>query len=181
MSAISRWILKLLGWKITGIVPNHIPKCIIIVVPHTSNWDFPLGLLVRSASQFKSNFIGKSSLFTWPFGYIFKALGGIPVDRSKSNNFVDSVVQVYKEREEIKVAIAPEGTRKKANRLKTGFYYIALGAEIPIVMVKFDYKHKEVNFAPEFYPSGDKEKDFKVINDHFKGVEGKIKSYSYGL
>lgn len=170
-----------MGWKITGTPPLHIPKCVMIAVPHTSNWDFPLGLLVRSATRLKANFVGKKSLFMWPFGYIFRALGGIPVDRTKNTNFVDAVIDIYRHRSHFQMTIAPEGTRKKTDKLKTGFYYIALGAKVPIVKVKFDYTNKLVDFASPYYPTGDKEQDFKHIDDYFRGVSGKIKANSYGI
>jgi 1-acyl-sn-glycerol-3-phosphate acyltransferase len=174
MSAISRFILRLFGWKITGWDPHQLNKYVIIVIPHTSNWDFPLGLLVRralNADFFK--FVGKDSLFRFPFGGIFRALGGYPVDRSKRNNFVDSVVDIFEREDKFAMTIAPEGTRSKVDRLKTGFYYIAMGAKVPIVMCKFDYSVKEVDFREPFYPTGDLEADMVVIREYFQNAKGK--------
>lgn len=172
-SALSSWILKLFGWKVTGHFPNNVPKYIIIVIPHTSNWDFPLGLLVRSAIGLRGvRYIAKSSLFVFPFGYIFRMLGGYPVDRSKRHNFVDAVVDVYNRKERFAVTMAPEGTRKKVDKLKTGFYYIALKANIPIIMCKFDWGTKVVDWREPFYPTGNIEADFSVIGDYFRDARG---------
>ena len=132
------FLLRILGWKITGDYPYGIKKCIIAVIPHTSNWDFPLGLLTRGSLNENITFYGKKSLFRFPFAGLFKWLGGIPVDRSKNNNFVDAVIQLYNERDELITVISPEGTRGKVETLKSGFYYIAKGAKIPIILCKFD-------------------------------------------
>lgn len=170
---ISRAILSLFGWKIEGEFRHDIPKKILVVVPHTSNWDFPLGILVRSAVRANIQFIGKDSLFKPPHGFIFRWLGGVPVDRSKSNNFVDNMIRTYNSHEKLTTVIAPEGTRKKVDRLRTGFYHIAVGAGIPMILTQFDFEHKVVRFREPFYPTGDKEADFKVIYDYFRGIKGK--------
>ncbi|MEZ4989368.1 MAG: lysophospholipid acyltransferase family protein [Saprospiraceae bacterium] len=179
MQMISKAILKLLGWRLE-VPPKPWPdKYILIVIPHTSNWDFPLGLLVRSAIGEDVRYVGKDSLFKPPFGSIFRWLGGIPVDRSKRNNFVDAVVQKVEEDDEIKICIAPEGTRKRVDKLKTGFYYIATGAEVPILLCKFDYGKKLVGISAPFYPSGDIETDFAHIYGYFDGVKGKNDDFSF--
>src|SRR5690606_37892601 len=112
-------------------------------------------------SGIKINFIGKDSLFKGPFGFIFRSLGGTPVDRSKSNNLVDAIVNVFNEKEEFRLALSPEGTRKKIAQWKTGFYYIAKGANVPIVMATLDFSKKQVKISEPFYTTDDKEKDFK--------------------
>jgi 1-acyl-sn-glycerol-3-phosphate acyltransferase len=173
LRAVSQWLLDLFGWKIVGRYPEGVKKFVIIVMPHTSWWDFPLGALVRAALQADINYIGKKSLFRPPFGWFFRWMGGYPVDRSRRANLVDAVVDIFQERENFVLAIAPEGTRKKVDKLKTGFYYIALGAGVPIIMVKFDYEHREVVISEPFRPSGDKDADFRVIINYFKGVKGK--------
>ncbi len=178
---ISSLILKVLGWRVTGKPPRDIEKYIIIVMPHTSNWDFPLGLLVRSKTGIKVNFIGKKSLFKAPWGFIFRGFGGYSVDRSKSTSFVDNAIRLFNANEQFALTVTPEGTRSKADQLKTGFYYIALGAKVPIIMVKFDYEHKIVDFAEPFTPTGDKEADFAIIEAHYEGVKGKHPSKSYGI
>lgn len=181
MSQISRWILNMLGWKIINRIPPNLKKYIIAVVPHTSNWDFPLGLLVRSALGLKTGFVGKSSLFKPPYGWIFYWLGGQPVDRSKRTNYVDQVAEVFQKREEFSMTIAPEGTRKKVDKLKTGFYYIAKKAEIPIILCKFDAGNKTIDLSEPFYPGNDSAKDIEYIENYFKGVRGLKPKNSFGV
>jgi len=166
-------ILKIWGFKQTGKYPQDIPKKLYIVYPHTSNWDFPLGILMKGAIPMDVRYVAKDSLFKWPYGFIFRALGGIPVDRKKRTNFVDMMVSLYKKYDRLSFAIAPEGTRKKVDKWKTGFYYIAVRAEIPIILVKFDYKNKEVHFSEPFFPTGDFDKDMQFIAKHFQGTIGK--------
>lgn len=180
-SLISRWILRLWGFKIVGTYPRHIKKYLVIVIPHTSWVDFPLGVFVRAAMKAHHiKFLGKKSLFKPPFGWMFKALGGYPVDRSKRTNFVQAVVDLYNEKEAFVIALAPEGTRQKVDKLRTGFYYIALGANVPILMVKMDYGHKEVVWHEDLlYPSGDLEKDLEIVNDFYRGTRGKVPEKSY--
>ncbi len=179
-SAISKWILRLWGWKIEGQYPYELNKFVIIVIPHTSGWDFPLGLLVRSALKADIKYIGKASLFRPPFGWLFRALGGYPVDRSKRHNYVDAVVDIFNREEKFALTIAPEGTRQKVNKLKTGFYYIALGAKVPIVMVKFDWGNKIVGIREPFYPTGNFDADMEAIKAYFKGAKGKVPEWSFG-
>lgn len=172
-SAISKAILSLFGWKIEGAYPHHIPKKVLAVMPHTSNWDFPLGLLVRSAVGADIQYIGKSSLFKPPHGFLFRWLGGVPVDRSKRNGFVDAMVHLFNTRQKLTIVIAPEGTRKKVDQLRTGFYHIARRAGIPIILTQFDYPSKTVRFGAPFYPSDDMAADFHAIYDYFRGITGK--------
>ena len=176
---ISKVILKIWGFQIEGDVRNDIDKKIFAVAPHTSSWDFPLGILTRGAKKMKVNFLGKMSLFKPPLGFIFRGLGGYPVDRSKHTNMVDAIVEIYTKQEKFALAIAPEGTRKKVDKLKTGFYYIALKAKIPIIVIKLDYGHKVVGFSKPIYPTGDLQKDFTLIYQFLKGVKGKNPELSF--
>jgi len=176
---LSKLIFKLIGWKISGNYDNTISKKILIVAPHTSNWDFPLGLLARSIINDKVQFVGKASLFKPPFGWITKALGGIPVDRTKSTNFVRAVVEEYGKRNKMTIVLAPEGTRKKVKKLKTGFYFIARTAKVPIIIVIFNYSKKEIYFSDPFYPTGDSDADMKYIEDQFRGIKGRIAEFSF--
>ena len=180
LSKLSHWIIRLFGWSVKGHWPPT-KKTMLIVVPHTSNWDFPKGLLLRAYLGRKVNFVGKKSLFKFPLGIFMKAMGGIAVDRSKSNNFVDAVIKLYNEKEELHIQFAPEGTRKKVDKLKTGFYHIAKGANAHILMIKFDHKHKVFEIAEPFLPTADKDADLKKIDDYFRGTLGKIKERSYLL
>ncbi len=173
--AFSKFIyFKLMGWTIDGSFDHSVKKYIIIVAPHTSNWDFPLGVLIRSILQIDgAKFLGKSSLFKWPYGFIFRAMGGHPVDRTKTNNLVDAVVEIFDSKERFAIAVAPEGTRSKVDSLKTGFYHIADKASIPICKVGFDYSKKRVVIAPPFFTSGDIDKDMSLIMDFFKTIKGR--------
>ena len=135
----------LFGWKIKGSFPEELKKYIIAVAPHTSNWDFPVGLAARSILRIqKARFLGKSQLFTPAYGWFFRALGGYPVERSSSHDMVDQVVTIFNSHEEFILALAPEGTRKKVEKFRTGFYYIAKKANVPIIPVGFDFANKEV-------------------------------------
>ena len=165
---ISKFIFKtILGWKLVGDFPKDLKKYVVIAAPHTSWQDFPIGILARNTSGIKINFIGKDSLFKGPFGFFFRSLGGTPVDRSKSNNLVDAIVNVFNEKEVFRLALSPEGTRKKTTKWKTGFYYIAKGAKVPIVMATLDFKNKQVKFSEPYYTTDDKEKDFEYFKSFF--------------
>lgn len=173
MRFLYSFFFKNAGWKINGDVPRDLKKYIIVVAPHTSNWDFLLGLAVRSILKFPSNYLGKKELFRPPFGWLFKKLGGYPVDRSGSHNLVDQVVDIYNKEDQFVIAIAPEGTRKKVTKWKTGFYHIAMKAKIPIVMAAFDYPSKTVFFNSPFYPSGIISEDVQVMEKFYKDKMGK--------
>ncbi|RDY58360.1 1-acyl-sn-glycerol-3-phosphate acyltransferase [Flagellimonas nanhaiensis] len=179
MHRFSKFIyFKILGWTLNGEFPK-VDKCVVSVVPHTHWLDFFLGLLIRKVVNQEINYIGKKSLFKPPFGWFFRWTGGAPVDRSRSTNTVDSIVQIFNEREVFRFALAPEGTRKKVSSLRTGFYHIAKKAKVPIVMVAFDFGKKEVKISEPFHPTEDMEKDFEIIHQFFKGVKGKIPAYSF--
>lgn len=179
LSALSSLILRLFGWTLTGRYPHEIKKMVVIVIPHTSNWDFPLGPLSRRVMKAKIKFVGKASLFRFPLGPILRWFGGIPVDRSKNTNFVDAMVKVYQQHESLAIMLAPEGTRRKVEKLKTGFYYIALNAGIPILLVKFDYGPKIIDYGEVFWPTGDIDADMAYLKEYFKGVKGKYPDQSW--
>lgn len=166
--------LKLMGWKISGTFDESIKKSIIAVMPHTCNFDFFIGLFVRGIVNQEMNFVGKKELFVFPFGYYFRSIGGAALDRSGGKNLVDSIVDIYNSREVFRLGIAPEGTRKKVTELKTGFYYIALKAKVPIIPVAFDYGKKEVKIGTPLYPSGNLDEDMKIYLDFYTGVQGKF-------
>jgi 1-acyl-sn-glycerol-3-phosphate acyltransferase len=165
---------KIIRWKVEGSFDRNIKKSVIIVGPHTSNWDFPLGVLARSIFKIDdAKFLGKSTLFKWPYGFIFRALGGHPVDRTKNNNLVDAVVDIFNSKERFAVALAPEGTRSKVASLKTGFYHIAVKAQIPIYKVGFDYARKAAVIDSPFYPTGDIEADMASVLAFYKQMKGR--------
>ncbi len=175
LSALSAWLLKLWGWKITGRYPYEVPKLVLAVAPHTSNWDFPVGVFVNSALKIYANYVGKHTIFRWPFGIFFRWLGGIPVDRTKKgSNFVSATVEAFRHHERMHLVISPEGTRKKVDKFRTGFYHIARLAEVPIALCTFNWAKKEVFFDPVlFYPTSDEAKDIAYIWNYFKDIPGK--------
>lgn len=179
MQKLSKFIyFKVLGWKLKGSFPN-VDKCVVIVVPHTHWVDFFLGLLIRKVVNQEINFIGKKSLFKPPFGWFFRWAGGTPVDRSKSSNTVDNIVQIFNDKKVFRLALAPEGTRKKVGQLRTGFYHIAKKANVPLVMVAFDFGKKEIKIGAPFYPTESMDRDLEKIREFYKGVKGKIPEYSF--
>jgi 1-acyl-sn-glycerol-3-phosphate acyltransferase len=151
----------------------------MIVVPHTSWHDFYLGIFTRGILGLEMNFVGKKELFRFPFGYYFKWMGGEPLDRTGGLNKVEAIAKVFQKRETFRLAIAPEGTRKKVTEWRTGFYYIALEANVPIVPVAFDFGKKEVKLGNPFYPSEKVEKDIEFLKQFFIGVLGKIPENSF--
>lgn len=174
MKGFAKFILfTILGWKFEGEFNKTIKKYVVIAAPHTSWVDFPIAILTRMSSGIMINFIGKASLFKGPFGFIFKALGGTPVDRSKNNKMVDAIIEIFNSKEEFRLGISPEGTRKKVSTWKTGFYYIAKGANVPIVMATLDFENKKIKISEPFYTTEDKEKDIAFLRGFFLNVKGK--------
>ncbi|QBN17320.1 1-acyl-sn-glycerol-3-phosphate acyltransferase [Flavobacterium nackdongense] len=165
---------KMMGWKITGAFDENIKKCVLMVLPHTSWHDFYLGIFTRGIVGLEMNFIAKKELFRFPFGYYFRWMGGAPIDRVGSLNKVEAIAKIFENHTEFRLAISPEGTRKKTSELRSGFYYIALKANVPIIPVAFDFGKKEVNVGEPFFPTANYEQDLKIILDHFQGVLGKI-------
>jgi len=182
MRSLAKFIyFKLLGWKVVGnttMSKNEIKKAVIIAAPHTSWHDFYIGVLLRKVINIKTNFVGKKELFTWPFGYYFKAVGGVPLNRSKNENKVQAIAKVFKKNEEFRITFAPEGTRKKVDKWRTGFYYIAKEANVPIIMFTLDFKNKQNVISQPFYPTDNMEADFKFMYSFYQDVVGKIEKYS---
>ena len=179
MRAIANLVFtRFLGWHISGNFPE-LDKCVVIVVPHTSWVDFVIGLLVRKIIGREIHFIAKDSLFRPPFGWYFRWMGGSPIDRSKSNDTVAAIAGIFNQKDVFRLALSPEGTRKKVREWKTGFYYIAMAAKVPIILVAFDFGKKEVKISKPHYPSGDKETDFGRYKAFYKGVVGKVPEYSF--
>ena len=182
MRWLARFIyFKILGWKITGnttFSKETVKKAIIIAVPHTSWHDFFIGILLRKSVGVKTNFVGKKELFKWPFGWYFRAVGGAALDRTSGQNKVEAIANLFKNQEEFRLTLAPEGTRKKVENWKTGFYYIAKAANVPIIMFTLDFKNKQNNVSEPFYPTDDVDADFAVMKAFYKGVVGKRPEYS---
>jgi len=159
-----RWLFIAKGWKISGEIPAEIKKSIVIGAPHTSNWDFFIAMGALTFYPQKFRYFVKKEAFRFPLKWIFKLTGGIPVDRSRHNNLVEAVVELFDQSQELHLIVPAEGTRKKVTRWHTGFYYMALGAHLPIAIGFVDFKKKEAGFGPMFWPSGDIRKDFEAIN-----------------
>jgi len=181
VASVFRWIslmcLKAFGWKARG-EPPLIPKYVAVVAFHTSNWDFLIGLFLAFALRVRICWIGKDSLFRRPFGPLMRWLGGIPVDRRGPHSMVSRTIEAFREHERLSIAITPEGTRGKAPYWKTGFYHIAVGAGVPIVMGFLDYRRKEGGIGPVIFPTGDIETDMAKISDFYAGVTAKYPEYA---
>lgn len=175
---IAEKVLALFGWKVTGDLPQT-PKGLFVVVPHTHWEDFPLGLMVRQYLRVDVRFIAKKSLFTGIKGYVFHWLGGYPVDRKRSYGFVQSVVDIFNQHERFYVAIAPEGTRKKVEHLKSGFYYIASQANVPMYLTAFNYEKKQVEVTGPVWPDSSNPDQIKDIEAHFRGIRGRVPGNSF--
>lgn len=167
-----------MGWKFYGSWPAGVKKAVVIVVPHTSWHDFYLGLLVRRILGVDIKFVAKKELFKPPFGWYFKWMGGTALDRTAGQNKVETIAGIFKNKKEFRLAIAPEGTRKKVTDWKTGFYYIAKSAGVPIVMVAFDFGNKLVKVSKPLYPGIDRGEDFEKIRDFYKETTGKVAHYT---
>lgn len=170
---------RLMGWKFEGSFDPNIKKSVIMVMPHTCNFDFFIGLFCRGIIDLEMNFVAKKELFVFPFGYYFKSIGGEPLDRSGNKNKVDAIVEIFNKKEVFRLAIAPEGTRSKVNELKTGFYYIAHKANVPIIPVAFDYGTKTIKISLPIIVSGDYESDKELILKHFIGSKGRFPERQY--
>lgn len=174
MKALSIGFLKLTGWKLDGQLPPGGERSVLIAAPHTSNWDLPYTLMVAFALGLNVRWMGKQSIFKFPFGGIMRWLGGIAVDRSKSNNLVAaSAESLMQSAQPFQLVVPPEGTRSKTRYWKTGFYYIALTAKVPIVMAYMDYSRKVSGLGPIFQPTGDVEKDMAEIKAFYAPFKGK--------
>lgn len=164
---------KLLNWKIEGKFNPSIKKSVVIIVPHTSWHDFYVGAFARKIIRVNINYIAKKELFKGLLGIYLRWMGGSPLDRTAGQNKVEAIAQLFKEKEEFRLALAPEGTRKKVLQWKTGFYWIAVLAKVPIIPVAFDYGKKVVRIGQAFYPTGNYDKDYQLLQLFYKNVKGK--------
>ncbi|MBS7786631.1 1-acyl-sn-glycerol-3-phosphate acyltransferase [Flavobacterium sp. CYK-55] len=181
-SALYRFIFgRLMGWKIIGSVDPNIKQCVFMILHHTSWHDFYLGLFSRGILGLDMHFVGKKELFRFPFGFYFKWMGGAALDRSGGLNKVDAIAEIFKTKPVFRLGISPEGTRKKVTELKSGFYYIALKAGVPIIPVAFDYSRKEVRFGQPFEPTQNYEQDLKILLPHFKNARGKHPQFDFDI
>jgi len=171
--AVGWAILKTLGWHTVYSVPADVKKAVLIAAPHTSNWDFPICMAALQVMGVKYKFLAKKSLFDGAFGWLFYALGGVPVDRSKANSMVEAMAQVLKDADELIVLIPPEGTRSAVTEWKTGFYHVARLAGVPILPGYLDYKKKEAGIAVPFHLTGDFDTDLDLIKAFYRTISPK--------
>ncbi|MCF8339141.1 MAG: lysophospholipid acyltransferase family protein [Bacteroidales bacterium] len=167
---ISRFLLRLMGWKIREESVPGIRKAVILVAPHTSNKDFLIGRLAFNVLDVKAAFLIKKEVFFFPLGMLLRKMGGIPVSRNRKSNLVEQLSRQFKHSKELMLVVTPEGTRSYVKRWKRGFYYIAQKADVPIVLSYIDYARKEGGMGEVLYPSGDIEKDFAKIVGFYQGI-----------
>ncbi len=159
--------MRLTGWRFEGTLPDR-AKFVMIVAPHTSNWDFLVGVMAMFALGIRGTFLGKHTLFAWPFGIAMRWLGGVPVNRSSAHDVVRQTIEYFEQRDQMILALSPEGTRKKLPAWRTGFYHVARGAGVPIVPVAFDFPNGVITLFPEFHTTGDQAADFTALAAHFE-------------
>lgn len=166
-------IFKLLGWKadFRCEIPN---KCVVCIAPHTSNWDFVMGVIFKSAYKIKANFFIKKEWMRFPTKKLISKLGGIAINRSKQQSTTDIIADEFSKRQKLVIGITPEGTRKRNPNWKMGFYYIALKANVPILLISIDYKIKTICIGKVFFPTGNIEKDLVEISDFYRNITAKI-------
>jgi len=165
-------VLRLVGWRSVMVWPPE-PRGVIIVYPHTSNWDFILGMLFKIGYGLPANWIGKTEMFPWPFTGLLKWLGGIPVDRKAATGFLDALLEEFRRRDWIWVAIAPEGTRSHADHIKSGFYQLAVAADVPVALGYIDYGSRTVGIDTYLRMSGDRDTDLAKIRDFYASKRGR--------
>ena len=174
LRALSRGLLRASGWQLSGKLPGGHPKCVLIAAPHTSNWDLPYTLMVAFALELNIHWMGKRQIFRWPFGAVMRWLGGIEVDRAQSTNLVAASAQALRDAAgSVHLVVPPEGTRSQTRHWKTGFYWIAHAAGVPIVMAFMDYPRKLSGLGPVFTPSGDIDADMRQIKAYYGQYKGK--------
>lgn len=172
MKAIARFLLRLFGWTLTRVDPGT-RRYVLIFAPHTSNWDFVVGLLAAWALGLKAHWMGKNTLFRWPLGPIFRFWGGIPVDRSRPGELSRQMAARFEAADHFVLGIAPEGTRSFSDHWKSGFWHIARAAGVPVVMAYIDYPRKLVGIGESFVASDDLESDFRRIQAFYADKQGR--------
>jgi len=165
-------LLALIGWRTSFVWPPE-PKGVIIVYPHTSNWDFPLGMLFRIGHGLPANWVGKTEMFKAPFAGLLKRVGGIPLDRRRTTGFIDALVAEYRKRAWMWLAIAPEGTRSHTDHLKPGFYALALAADVPVALGYIDYGRRRIGVDTYLRMTGDRDADMERIREFYADKRGR--------
>ena len=169
---IAKTILRVMGWQ-THVISPRTSRYLLIGAPHTSNWDLLFMLLLMAAERIPIRWMGKDTLFKGLMGIFMRAIGGIPVNRRTRTRLVEQIATIFNQHEDMIIGIAPEGTRSKTTHWRSGFYYIALKANVPIVMAYIDFSSKLCGIGPSFIPSGDIHADFEIIREFYTGLKGK--------
>ncbi|WP_187669452.1 lysophospholipid acyltransferase family protein [Zestomonas carbonaria] len=175
---VGNTILALMGWRIEGALPP-LDKFVVIGAHHTSNWDFVLFIAAKFVLRLNARWFAKHSIFRWPFGDLLKRWGGVPIRRDRQSNVVDQAVQQFREQRQFMLVIAPEGTRKKVERWKMGFYHIARGAGVPVVLAALDYERRRIVIGPPFVPTGDEAADLRQILAFYRDFPPKKPQYAF--
>nr|WP_298108472.1 lysophospholipid acyltransferase family protein [uncultured Pseudomonas sp.] len=170
--------LKLMGWRIEGTLPK-LDRYIAIGAHHTSNWDFVIFIAFKFVLRLNARWFGKHTIFRPPFGVLMRAWGGIPIRRDRQVNTVEQAIQAFAEHRQFVLVLSPEGTRKKVERWKMGFYHIAMGANVPLVLAALDYQNKRVFIGPTFWPTGDEAADLKTIFEFYRPFVPKKPEYAF--
>lgn len=163
----------MVGWRLMDAPEPSPPKAVIMIYPHTSNWDFPLGLLYRLSAGLRIHWAAKDAIFFWPLGVLFRAIGGVPVNRRERTGFVDQMTKAFADKPQFWLGIAPEGTRRASSHLKSGFYRLALKARVPLALASIDYARREVGVFGYLEPSGDESADIARLAAAYAGRRGK--------
>jgi 1-acyl-sn-glycerol-3-phosphate acyltransferase len=171
LTMIARMILRLFGWKLIDI-PHRPPKSVVIAYPHTSNWDFPMMLLAVAGLKFRARWVAKDTMFRWPVGGFFRLLGGVSVNRRERTGFVELVVKEFEAHEMFHLVIAVEGTRGRQEGWKSGFYRMAMAANVPVILSVVDYGKKEAGLLASFTLTGDETADMIKIAEIYAGRTG---------
>ena len=174
MKTLSLFILKVLGWRIEGNFSPDVKKCVVVAAPHTSNWDFVLGRAALYVLGINVKYLIKKSFFVFPLNLFFKFTGGIAVDRSKHNNLVDALADLFNHYKDLKIMITPEGTRTRVDKWKTGFYHVARKAGVPVVFGFLDYRHKIAGVGPTYYLTGNFNRDMAYIQQFYQDKNAKF-------
>ena len=170
-------LLRLFGWTNEMVWPPE-PRGLILVYPHTSNWDFPIGVLFRIGHGLPANWMGKDTMFKWPFGGLLRRIGGVPINRREATGMIASLVEEFRRRDWMWIAVAPEGTRAYTDHLKSGFYRIALAADVPIGLAYIDYGRRKVGLDTYVRMTGDPERDLAVLRDFYADKRGRIPRFA---
>ncbi len=173
MLRLFAWWFKLKGWQTRETIPADIKKCVVIAAPHTSNWDFVYSLAAGYILKTNVGYLAKKELFRFPIKKMLLKAGGIPVERNKNTKLVDSIIQLFNSRDRLRLMISAEGTRKRVEKWKSGFYHVALGADVPVFLGYLDYGNKIAGYGGPVYLTGDKETDARMIRDFYKDKTAK--------